>query len=336
MARGCGTGLGLGRDARAYAAAIDILGCRPTDVPGVRTRSLNGDVMAKLFGEVPGNPVGSTFASRPALSQAQVHRPRIGGISGNGREGADSIVVSGGYIDDQDFGDELIYTGHGGNDPATKRQIADQELDAPGNAGLARSQLDGLPVRVIRGAGGDPAHSPPFGFRYDGLFRVTNHWSKTGRDGYRIWQFHLVQLGENETTTQSSEFQPPTGTTGPVPRITVVVQRQIRNSTIAEAVKRWHAYRCQVCGITLQVAAGPYAEGAHLRPLGRPHLGPDVPENVLCLCPNDHVRLDNGAIYLLDDFTIVDARTGRKLGVLHREYHHRIDRAYIQYHRELW
>jgi hypothetical protein len=70
-------------------------------------------------------------------------------------------VVSGGYIDDEDFGDELIYTGHGGNDPATKQQIADQELDAPGNAGLARSQLDGLPVRVIRGASGDPAYSPP-------------------------------------------------------------------------------------------------------------------------------------------------------------------------------
>jgi putative restriction endonuclease len=117
--------------------------------------------MAKLFGEVPGNPAGSTFPSRPALSQAGVHRPRMGGISGNGREGADSIVVSGGYIDDQDFGDELIYTGHGGNDPATRKQIADQELDAPGNAGLARSQLDGLPVRVIRGAAGDPAYSPP-------------------------------------------------------------------------------------------------------------------------------------------------------------------------------
>lgn len=117
--------------------------------------------MAKFFGEVPGNPVGSTFASRAALSRTRVHRPLMGGISGNGREGADSIVVSGGYIDDQDFGDELIYTGHGGNDPGTKQQIADQELDAPGNAGLARSQLDGLPVRVIRGAAGDSAYSPP-------------------------------------------------------------------------------------------------------------------------------------------------------------------------------
>ena len=34
-------------------------------------------------------------------------------ISGNGREDANSIVASGGYIDDEDFGDELIYTGAG-------------------------------------------------------------------------------------------------------------------------------------------------------------------------------------------------------------------------------
>jgi putative restriction endonuclease len=76
--------------------------------------------MAKFLGEVPGNPIGTTYASRAALSQARVHRPPMGGISGNGREGADSIVVSGGYIDDEDFGDELIYTGHGGNNSATK------------------------------------------------------------------------------------------------------------------------------------------------------------------------------------------------------------------------
>jgi hypothetical protein len=52
--------------------------------------------------------------------------------------------------------------------------------------------------------------------------------------------------------------------------------------------------------------------------------------------PPEDVRLDNGAIYLLDDFTVVEASTGRKLGVLRREYNHRIDRAHAQYHRELW
>jgi putative restriction endonuclease len=292
--------------------------------------------MAKFFGEVPGNPVGTTFASRAALSEAQVHRPTMGGTSGNGREGTDSIVVSGGYEDDQDYDDELIYTGHGGNNPATKQQVADQDINAPGNAGLVRSQLDGLPVRVIRGARGNPSHSPQVGFRYDGLYQVVNHWSKAGRSGYRIWQFHLTRLQEDEITALPPDVESPAGTAGPVPRVTAVVQRQVRNSAVVEAVKRWHGYRCQVCGLTLRVVAGPYAEGAHIRPLGRPHLGPDVPENVLCLCPNDHVLFDNGALYLLDDLTVVDASTGHEVGVLHQQRNHHVDRAYVRYHRELW
>jgi putative restriction endonuclease len=47
--------------------------------------------MEKFFGEVPGYPVGTTFASRAALSEARVHRPTQGGTSGNSREGADSM-----------------------------------------------------------------------------------------------------------------------------------------------------------------------------------------------------------------------------------------------------
>ncbi|MGO9353608.1 MAG: YDG/SRA domain-containing protein [Mycobacterium sp.] len=54
------------------------------------------------------------------------------------------------YVDDQNYGDVIIYTGQGGRDPNTGRQIADQQLTR-GNLGLARSHLDGLPVRVIRG-----------------------------------------------------------------------------------------------------------------------------------------------------------------------------------------
>src|SRR5687767_1604213 len=110
--------------------------------------------MPRTYGEIPGYPVGSLFKNRTELAATPVHRPRMAGICG-GEDGAESIVVSGGYVDDEDFGDEIIYTGHGGNDPITKHQIADQQL-IKGNAGLARSQLDGNPVRVIRGAGGDP------------------------------------------------------------------------------------------------------------------------------------------------------------------------------------
>ena len=78
------------------------------------------------------------------------------GISGSQNEGADSIVASGGYEDDHDFGDIIIYTGEGGRDPNTGTHVADQEFRG-GNRALAVSCDEGLPVRVIRGARGDPA-----------------------------------------------------------------------------------------------------------------------------------------------------------------------------------
>jgi putative restriction endonuclease len=103
----------------------------------------------RIFGDIDGVPIGTTFPDRRALLDAGVHRQLQAGIAGSAAEGADSIVVSGGYEDD-DFGDLIIYTGQGGNDPVTKRQVADQRLSL-GNAALAESCRKGLPVRVIRG-----------------------------------------------------------------------------------------------------------------------------------------------------------------------------------------
>jgi putative restriction endonuclease len=56
-----------------------------------------------VFGHIPGYPVGSRFENRAALAEAGVHRHRQAGISGSATKGADSIVLSGGYEDDQDL-----------------------------------------------------------------------------------------------------------------------------------------------------------------------------------------------------------------------------------------
>lgn len=59
-----------------------------------------------------------------------------------------------------------------------------------------------------------------------------------------------------------------------------------------------------------------YAEAHHVKPLGSPHNGYDVRENILCVCPNHHVLLDYGAIKLdKKDFE-------------------NIDEEYVQYHNE--
>jgi putative restriction endonuclease len=237
-------------------------------------------------------------------------------------------VVSGGYEDDEDYGDVIIYTGHGGNDPATRKQIADQELTR-GNLALARNAEEGLPVRVIRGAAGDRAHSPADGFRYDGLFYVERFWHTVGRSGFRVWQYRLVRSEPSPAPLVTSEAEP----SEPVARATMTVQRLVRSSAVGRRVKELHDHRCQVCGVRIETPAGPYAEGAHIRPLGRPHDGPDVESNVLCLCPNDHVRFDAGAIYVDDAVTIFDSATGAELGELATARGHVISGDHLAYHR---
>ncbi|MFF4196646.1 YDG/SRA domain-containing protein [Nonomuraea sp. NPDC001831] len=298
--------------------------------------------MAKRFGHVKGQPVGTLYAKRADVRAAGVHAPPVNGISGNGREGADSIVVSGGYVDDEDYGDVIIYTGHGGRDPDTGRQIRDQEISDPGNAGLVRSQLSGLPVRVVRGAHKKSPHGPTAGLRYDGLFRVESHSAKIGIDGFRIWQFKLVKLSDDEISISDGALMAtamaPTAprSTGPAPVVTTTVQRIVRNSAVVQRVKEWHEHRCQICGLAIEVNGGHYSEGAHIRALGKPHNGPDVEENVLCLCPNDHVRFDNGALYLSHDLKVIDALTGAVVGPLRLHKHHRIDLGHVGYHRACW
>ena len=147
----------------------------------------------RIFGPVPGYPEGSWFASRRDLSQAGVHRPRSAGISGRGRAGAASVVLAGGYENTQDFGNEILYTGHGGRDSESGQQIAHQALTR-GNSALATSNLLGLPVRVIRGARHHSPYSPLVGYRYDGLYAVDDYWQERGRSGFRIWRFRVIKL----------------------------------------------------------------------------------------------------------------------------------------------
>jgi len=45
-----------------------------------------------------------------------VHRPPVGGIHGRENDCAYSIVLSGGYAEDYDNGDEFLYSGSGGRD----------------------------------------------------------------------------------------------------------------------------------------------------------------------------------------------------------------------------
>jgi putative restriction endonuclease len=278
----------------------------------------------KVFGEIEGVDVGSVFASRQELGRAGVHAPPMAGISGNPKEGADSIVVSGGYEDDKDYGDFIIYTGQGGNDPNTKKQIADQELTR-GNMGLVVSYNRGLPVRVIRGFGPNLNRT----YQYDGLYSVERWWADTGRSGFRIFRYTLRKLDPLSNTIPQGDITIPEGTSEP-PRIETKTVRIIRDTAVSEATKAIHNYTCQTCSTRLERPGGAYAEGAHIQPLGRPHNGPDTSDNILCLCPNCHVLFDGWAFSIADDGSLM----GQLQGKITEHRKHQINRKYLAYHRE--
>ena len=258
---------------------------------------------ARTFGHILGYPVGSRFTSRQKLSKAGVHRPRVAGISGSGREGADSVVLAGGYEDGEDYEHTIFYTGHGGRDPQTHKQVRHQTLTR-GNLALAQNRLNGLPVRVIRGAGFRSPYSPDTGYRYDGLYKVEDYWRGIGRAGFFIWRFRLVKMDDN------------------------VAGGNMGETAHAQAIKELYHYRCQICRVQLKGTAGPYAEAVHIRPLEVPHNGPDTPENMLCLCPNCRMLLSIGGVGIADDLKLI----GRE-GQLHVDFRHQIDPVCLHYRR---
>jgi len=276
-----------------------------------------------MSGEIEGVAEGAAFASRKELHDAGIHRGHMRGIAPEGH----SIVLSGGYIDDRDDGNVIIYTGEGGRDQKTKRQVADQTLTG-GNLALARNFKEGIPIRVNRGYNLDSKYAPKSGYRYDGLYRIDNYWQERGKDGFLVWRYRLTKLTDSEVIPVADEGVPaPEGETSPR-RSNVYSTRVIRSSEVGNYVKQLYDYTCQISGVRLDTPTGPYAEACHIQPVGKPHNGPDVPGNVLCLSPNMHVLFDHGAIALTDDLKVLGMDAEINVDPKH---HLRID--CMEYHR---
>ena len=98
----------------------------------------------------------------------------------------------------------------------------------------------------------------------------------------------------------------------PEPKYRMVRRKEFdRDYAAVNELKARYDYRCQICGMTIDLGGGrSYCEGHHLRPLGRDHDGSDDVSNVVILCPNHHTEFD----YFL--FAILDF-TGKKRAVEH-------------------
>ena len=288
--------------------------------------------MAKaIIGHPPAVSAGQWFRGRRELVQAGVHRYTQDGIDFDGTSRLSvAIVLNGGYRDDKDLGDWILYTGKGGQDLATGIQVTPQRWEG-GNAGLRLALLERTPVRVIRGPKGDGADLPRSGFRYDGLYYVTQTDYKPGVDGVPICQFVLERSPLSEADDTSIEGAPEGNSTPR--RRTVRSSRVIRDSDVARYVKIRHRDRCQICGTAIEVPGATYSQASHIVPLGSPHDGPDTPDNVLCLCPNHHVMFDNGGLLIDDDLCVWSTTSKEALGSLRTRRGHEVSRDALRYHR---
>ena len=282
------------------------------------------------FGHLPGIKVGQIFKDRKELSSARVHGPTMSGIWGRETEGSCSIVLSGGYEDDVDELDYIFYTGQGGQDKPGGKQVEDQEF-VRGNKGLQLSMEYNLPVRVTRGF--QVENGPTEGYRYDGLYYVKDFERIKGKSGFYICRFHLVS--EDNLEHLESEIKE---TLKPdykrAERLSVTTNRLKRNVALSEQIRKLYQYKCQICNVFLETPKGPVAVGAHIKGLGSPHHGPDVIENMLCLCPNHHEQFDRfGYTINPDSYEIIGLNEfkGKKI---FKENNHKIDKALLSYHFE--
>lgn len=120
-------------------------------------------------------------------------------------------------------------------------------------------------------------------------------------------------------------------------RYQTIVDRRHRSREKVVAIKSLYNDRCQLCGNRLAKGDGTgYSEVHHLRPLGRPHDGPDSLNNMIVLCPNHHSDFDNGVVIVDDNMKINhpydDGVDGKRIRV---EMEHSLATKSIRYHNEV-
>lgn len=120
-------------------------------------------------------------------------------------------------------------------------------------------------------------------------------------------------------TRLANDLEPlPVGTMQPEKR-EQVIYRILREGSLAKKIKLLHENQCQLCLTRINLSGESYAEAHHIKPLGSPHFGPDIAENIVIVCPNCHVKLDYFSIEL-DPKELVK-KNGHTIGQGYIDYH---------------
>lgn len=154
----------------------------------------------KTYGPVPGVEVGDEFQYRVELALVGIHRPFQGGIDYI-KQGknlfAVSVVASGGYDNEIDKPNTLMYSGAGG--VLKDKSLENQKLEK-GNLALKNNIDLKYPVRVVRGykvklaESSDAKSKMATTYIYDGLYTVDSYKQEPGPKGNMVFKFELNRI----------------------------------------------------------------------------------------------------------------------------------------------
>ncbi|KAL5067466.1 hypothetical protein RYX36_018353 [Vicia faba] len=151
--------------------------------------------------------VGDTWESLMECMQWGAHFPHDARIAGQSTHGAQSVALSGGYIDDIDHGNWFLYSGRdlSGSKHTHKNQSFDKKIERK-NEALRLSCQKGYPVRVVRfHMKKRSSYAPKAGVRYDGVYRIEKCWRKIGKQGHKICRYLFVRC-DNEPAPWKSDL----------------------------------------------------------------------------------------------------------------------------------
>ncbi|KAJ8503872.1 hypothetical protein OPV22_004758 [Ensete ventricosum] len=148
--------------------------------------------MVKRIGQVPGVAVGDIFYFRIEMCLVGLHSQSVAGIDymtarfGNEEDPvALGVVSAGGYDNEEDNVDVLIYSGQGSSSKD------DQKLER-GNLALEKSLHRANEIRVIRSAK-DPSVLYGKIYIYDGMYKIHESWVEKGKSGFNTFKYKFLR-----------------------------------------------------------------------------------------------------------------------------------------------
>ncbi|QNR66267.1 HNH endonuclease [Paenibacillus peoriae] len=117
------------------------------------------------------------------------------------------------------------------------------------------------------------------------------------------------------------------------------IVRKIRDTAMSQKLKKMYNHHCQICGETIITGVNRYySEAHHLKPIGKPHHGPDIESNLIVLCPNHHAEFDAKSISINPETLLIEHINIRNRYINNplKLSLHTIDLKFITYHYELF